>query len=110
MMRTLLSLLWTDQVGSTQAAEMALVTSVTVGALFMGMAEFSATVNRQFQASAREAGLAGTEEAPLEKDKGVSKKQLEAEKTDEEKAEDEKKRNEWRFRQTKDRKTPENRE
>ena len=110
MMRTLLSLLWTDQVGSTQAAEMALVTSVTVGALFMGMADFSATVNRQFQDSAREAGLAGTEAAPPTEEKGVSKKQLEAAKTDEEKADDEKKRNDWRNRQTEARKTSENRD
>jgi hypothetical protein len=109
MMRTLLSLLWTDQVGSTQVAEMALVTSVTVGALFMGMAEFSATVNREFQNSAREAGLADTEEEVREEDTVVRKKKTEAEKTDEEKAEDEKKRDEWRSRRAEDRETPENR-
>ena len=67
------------------------MTSVTVGALFTGMAEFSATVNREFPNSACEVGLAGTDEAPLEKSKGVNKKQLEEAMIDEEKAEDEKK-------------------
>ena len=115
MMRTLLSLLWTDQVGSTLSAEMALVTSVTVGALFMGMAEFSATVNREFQNSARVAGLVGTEEEVKEKDTVVKKKKTEAEKTDEDKAEDEKTedektRNQWRFRRAEDRETSESRD
>jgi len=109
MMRTLLSLLWTDQVGSTLSAEMALVTSVTVGALFMGMAEFSATVNREFQNTAREVGLAGTEEAAQEKETVVSKKS-EAEKTDEEKTADEEKRNQWRFRRAEDREPSKNRD
>ncbi len=108
-MRTLLVLLWTDQVGSTLSAEMALVTSVTVGALFMGMAEFSATVNREFQNSAREVGLAGTEEATQE-DRGVRKKKPESEKTAEEKAADEEKRNQWRFRRAEDREPSKNRD
>lgn len=107
-MRTLLSLLWTDQVGSTLSAEMALVTSVTVGALFMGMAEFSATVNREFQNSAREVGLAGTEEAAQDEDTVVRKKKSETEKTDAEKAEDEEKRSQWRFRRAEDREMQEN--
>lgn len=107
-MRTLLSLLWTDQVGSTLSAEMALVTSVTVGALFMGMAELSATVNREFQNSAREVGLAGTEETAQDEDKAIREKKSEAEKTDAEKTEDEEKRKQWRFRRAEDRKTPEN--
>ncbi|MFT4555659.1 MAG: hypothetical protein ACI92S_000991 [Planctomycetaceae bacterium] len=107
-MRTLLALLWTDQVGSTLSAEMALVTSVTIGALFMGMADFSAKVNREFQNPAREGGLVGTEQPDQEEDTAVSKKKSEAEKTDEEKAEDEKKRSQWRFRRAEDRETPEN--
>lgn len=110
MMRTLISLLWTDQVGSTLSAEMALVTSVTVGALFMGMADFSATVNREFQKSARDVGLAGVEEPAQEEDESVSRKKSEAEKTAEEKAKDEEKRNEWRFRRAEDRETAENRD
>lgn len=110
MMRTLLSLLWTDQVGSTLSAEMALVTSVTVGALFMGMADFSATVNREFRSSAREVGLAGVEELALEEDEFVSRNESEADMTAEEKAEDEEKRNEWRFRRAEDRETSENRD
>jgi 3-hydroxyisobutyrate dehydrogenase-like beta-hydroxyacid dehydrogenase len=109
-MRTLFTLLWTDQVGSVLSAEMALVTAVTVGALFMGMAEFSATVNREFQNSAREDGLAGTEEPAQEEDTVVRKKKSEAEKTEDEKAEDEEKRNQWQFRRAEDRETPENRD
>jgi len=107
-MRTLLALLWTDQVGSTLTAEMALVTSVTVGALFMGMADFSATVNREFQNTAREVGLAGIEQPAQEEDTVATKRKSEAEKTDDEKAKDEEKRNEWRFRRAEDRETPEN--
>ena len=113
MMRSLFSLLWTDQVGSTLSAEMALVTSVTVGALFMGMADFSATVNREFQSSAREVGLAGIEASAQEEEREddvVSRKKSEVEKTEEEKAEDEMKRNQWRFRRAEDRETPGNRD
>ena len=40
--------LWRDQLGSSASAEMALVTGVTVAALFMGMSQFSASVNRHF--------------------------------------------------------------
>ena len=112
MMWTLFSLLWTDQVGSTLSAEMALVTSVTVGALFMGMADFSATVNREFQNSAHEVGLAGIEESAQEEEREEDvavRKKSEAEKTDEEKAEDDNKRKEWRFRRAEDRETAGNR-
>lgn len=108
MVRTLSSLLWTDQVGSTLSAEMALVTSVTVGALFMGMADFSATVNREFQNSAREVGLAGIEESAQEEEREEDvavRKKSEAEMTDEEKAEDDDKRKEWQFRREESRKT-----
>ena len=81
-MRTFLSLLWTDQVGSTLSAEMALVTSVTIGALFMGMADFSAKVNQDFQNAAHEVGLAGTEQSSAqEEDTVVRKKKPESEKT-----------------------------
>lgn len=92
-MRTLLSLLWTDQVGSTLSAEMALVTSVTVGVLFMGMAEFSATVNREFQNSAQVAGLMSAENAVEQK-----KAEDEAKKNDEAQ-----KKKTWRFRRAEDR-------
>ncbi|MDA0918398.1 MAG: hypothetical protein O2945_04905 [Planctomycetota bacterium] len=111
MVRTLFSLLWTDQVGSTLSAEMALVTSVTVGALFMGMADFSATVNREFQNSAREVGLAGIEESAQEEEREedvVVRKKSEAEMTDEEKAEGANKRKEWQFRRVEARKTTAN--
>ena len=56
-MTTLIQKLWTDQVGSSISAEMALVTSVTIGALVMSMAQFSATVNREFQKSAEHTGM-----------------------------------------------------
>ena len=102
-MRKLFSLLWTDRVGSTLSAEMALVTSVTVGALFMSMAEFSRTINREFQNSTHQVGLAGTEQSIQENEEEtvIQKKKPESEKTPEEKAEDERKRNEWRARQEK---------
>lgn len=81
-MRNLLTRLWSDQVGSTMSAEMAMVTSVTVGALFMGMGKFSQTVNEEFQNSARLAGLDGTvldasvdeNEDSTETDSGTSKR------------------------------------
>ena len=38
-----------DEVGSTVGSEFALVTSVTVGALVLGIGEFSASVNRRFE-------------------------------------------------------------
>ena len=98
MMRTLFLSPLIDGTGSTLSAGMGQVTSVTVGAWFTGMSESIATVNREFQNSACEVGLAGTEEALLEKSKGVNKKQLGKAKIDEEKVEDKKKRNEWRFR------------
>jgi len=56
-MGSLIQKLWHDQVGSSLSAEMALVTSVTVGALFMGMSQFSLTVNREFEEAAATAGL-----------------------------------------------------
>jgi len=56
-MVSLIQKLWYDQVGSSLSAEMALVTSVTVGALFMGMSQFSATVNREFEEAAVSTGL-----------------------------------------------------
>ena len=56
-MVSLIQKLWTDQVGSSASAEMALVTSLTVGALGMSMAQFSTSVNRQFQNSATQTGL-----------------------------------------------------
>lgn len=62
--------------------------------LVHGYGEFSAIVNCEFQNSACEVELPGTEEALLEKFKGVNKKQFEEAKIDEEKAEDEKKQNE----------------
>lgn len=56
-MVSLIRKLWTDQVGSSQSAEMALVTSLTVGALIMTMSQFSASVNREFQQSAQQTSL-----------------------------------------------------
>lgn len=49
--------LCTDEVGSSVSAEMALVTSLTIGALIMTMSQFSASVNREFQKSAAQTGL-----------------------------------------------------
>ena len=56
-MVSLIRKLWTDQVGSSLSSEMALVTGVTIGALFMGMSQFSATVNREFQQAAENPGV-----------------------------------------------------
>ena len=102
-MRTLLSLLWTDQLGSTLSTEMALVTSITVGALSMGMAEFNTTVNREFQNSARVSALMEEEETSQEEDTAAKKKKTDAE-TDEDENENEKTKSEWRSRRTEDRK------
>ena len=44
--------LWLDQLGSSASAEMAMVTGVTVAALFMGMSQFSSTMNRRFDSVA----------------------------------------------------------
>jgi hypothetical protein len=99
-MRTLLRLLRTDQVGSTLSAEMALVTSVTVGALFMGMAEFSATVNREFQNSAAQTGLLTVDDAVGKKEASDEQKKKDAE--------EKKKKSGWRFKRAEDRQeTPE---
>jgi hypothetical protein len=49
--------LWTDQVGSSLSTEMALVTSVTIGALFMSMGNFSQTVNQEFDTAVKSPGL-----------------------------------------------------
>lgn len=48
-MQTLLIRLWNDDVGSSISAEMGLVTSVTIGALFMGMSQFGQSVNKSFE-------------------------------------------------------------
>jgi hypothetical protein len=63
----------------------------------MGMGEFSATVNREFQNSARVAGLVDTEEVARQTEAG----KREAEK----KAEEEKKNSKWHFRRAEDRQT-----
>jgi hypothetical protein len=81
-MRTLIFLLRTDQVGSALSAEMALVTSVTVGALYMGMADFSPTVNCEFQVSTEVAGPSGVEEENKARD-------------DKKKKDEEEKKNQW---------------
>ena len=94
-MQTLLRLLWTDQVGSALSAEMALVTSVTVGALFMGMAEFRATVNREFQNSAAQTGLLTVDDAGDEKEASDEQKKKDAE--------EKKKKSGWRFKRAEDR-------
>lgn len=98
-MVSLIRKLWTDQVGSSLSSEMALVTGVTIGALFMGMSQFSATVNREFQQAAENTGLTISE---LEE----KKEQEEEEKTakqEEEKGDSEKKSTGWRFRRAEDR-------
>ena len=77
-MTSLIQKLWTDQVGSSISAEMALVTSVTIGALVMTMAQFSATVNREFQNSAEQTGLTISDlEKQKEEDDKPAKKQQE---------------------------------
>lgn len=95
-MRSFLTRLWSDQVGSTMSAEMALVTSTTVGALFMGMGKFSQTVNEEFQNSARLAGLDGT--VQVASDEEVQKKK-------EEDLSPEHHTVGWRFRRAEDRRT-----
>lgn len=78
------------------SAEMALVTSVTVGAMFMGMGKFSQTVNDEFQNSARLAGLDGTE--LIVSDEEVEKKK-------EEDQFHERRTVGWRFRRAEDHRT-----
>jgi DNA topoisomerase VI subunit A len=56
-MLSLAKKLWTDKVGSTMMAEMAIVTGITISALFMSMSNFSATVNREFNKAAQSSGL-----------------------------------------------------
>ncbi len=99
-MVSLIRKLWTDQVGSSVSSEMAMVTSVTIGALFMGMSQFSATVNREFQQAAENTGLtiSELEEKEEQRDEEAEK---EAKKDDEEN--DEKKSTGWRFRRAEDR-------
>lgn len=46
-----------DTVGSSISTEMSLVTAVTVGALVMGMGNFSATVNRRFETVSKSEAL-----------------------------------------------------
>lgn len=97
-MVSLIHKLWTDQVGSSLSSEMALVTSVTIGALFMGMSQFSATVNREFQQAAENTGLTISE---LDK----QKEEEDDEKAAQKDAEDDKPKKEggWRFRRAEDR-------
>ena len=67
--------LWRDQVGSSASAEMALVTGVTVAALFMGMSQFSATVNRHFDDVAKNPDMSSLEELDQQdKDEAAARK------------------------------------
>lgn len=52
--------LWIDEVGST--TELGLVTGVTVGALFMSMGNFAATVNQEFAVAVQNTSLMTIEE------------------------------------------------
>jgi hypothetical protein len=81
-MVSLIQKLWTDQVGSSVSAEMALVTSLTVGALVMSMAQFSASVNREFQNSATQTGLtiSDVEKNKEKEDKPAKKKEKKSDK------------------------------
>ena len=97
-MVSLIRKLWTDQVGSSLSSEMALVTGVTIGALFMGMSQFSATVNREFQQAAENTGLT-ISELDEKKEKEEDEKKA---KQDKEEA-GEKKSTGWRFRRAEDR-------
>ena len=97
-MVSLIRKLWTDQVGSSLSSEMALVTGVTIGALFMGMSQFSATVNREFQQAAENTGLTISElDEKKEKEEDEKKEKQEAEEAGE------KKSTGWRFRRAEDR-------
>lgn len=91
--------LWTDEVGSSLSAEMSLVTSVTVGALFMGMSQFSATVNREFRNSAESAGLTVSD---LELDEDDDEKS-ETPKSETDNESESPKPKGWRFRRAEDR-------
>jgi len=53
--------LWNDEVGTT-TAEFGLVTAVTVCALIMGMGDFAAKVNRNFEVAVQNPGLMSIEE------------------------------------------------
>lgn len=97
-MVSLIRKLWTDQVGSSLSSEMALVTGVTIGALFMGMSQFSATVNREFQQAAENTGLTISE---LDEKKEKEEDEKKANQDKEEAGE--KKSTGWRFRRAEDR-------
>jgi uncharacterized NAD-dependent epimerase/dehydratase family protein len=86
-MVSLIRKLWTDQVGSSVAAEMAIVTSLTVGALVMTMGQFSASVNREFQESAVQTGLTISD---IEKEKEKEDDKARPAKKNEKKADEEK--------------------
>lgn len=101
-MVALIRKLWTDQVGSSVSAEMAMVTSVTVGALFMGMSQFSATVSREFEEAAVNTGLTISDQEEKEKDEKSEKKD-DGKKDDDDEAAEEKKPTGWRFRRAEDR-------
>ena len=46
-----------DEVGSTVGSEFALVTSVTVGALLLGVSDFAVSVNRRFETVSKSPAL-----------------------------------------------------
>lgn len=89
-MRHLFVHLWGDEVGSS-TAEMGLVTAVTVGALFMAMGDFAATVNQEFQNTVESTSLMTIKEQQEEKEE------------EDEKEEEEKKNRIKRFRRAEDR-------
>lgn len=70
--------LWIDEVGSS-TAEMGLVTAVTVGALFMAMGDFAATVNQEFEAAVESTSLMTIKEQQEAKKEEEEKKKKEHE-------------------------------
>lgn len=92
----LYSKLWIDEVGSA-STEMGLVTAVTVGALFMAMGDFAATVNQEFQTAVESTNLMTIEEQQKEK------KEEEEREANEKQDADDKKRRTKRFRRAEDR-------
>ena len=66
--------LWIDEVGSA-TAEMGLVTAVTVGALFMAIGDFAATVNQEFETAVQSTSLMTIEEQQKEEEEKDEKEE-----------------------------------
>ena len=71
--------LWLDQLGSSASAEMAMVTGVTVAALFMGISQFSVSINRQFDEVASNPDMQSIEDLEEEEESDDARRVAERE-------------------------------